>query len=208
MSARRCRRVPRGFTLIELAVALALAGLVALVALGTLRVAADASTRLRADEHVALASLAARGTLEGWLHAATVLDGSVAFAGVHRRGIEGARDELAFAVLDGGPLYPGPRHVRLRVDDDAATRATGLVAEIRPLRGVGAPDTLVVAPDVAGLRLRYRTTESGRARWQDDWHSVRELPAAVELRLVPADGGALAPLLALPLVVPLGWGAR
>ena len=204
---RRTRRPRRGFTILELVIALAIGGIVVLVAFGAVSVATDAATRLRGAQRTSLGSLSARATLEGWLRAATVAPGTAPFVGVRSTGLDRRDDEVAFAVLDGGPLYPGPRHIHLRLDDDPDTPARGLVAELRPLRG-GTVDTLQVAAEAEGLALRYRAAAAGRSRWQDAWRSDRELPAAVELRLQLASrDGAASPLLALPLVVAVGWGA-
>ena len=201
----------RGFTIVELVVALTLSGIVALAAIGAMGVATDASARLRADRRLATSGLTARAQLAGWLRSATLLQGTEPFVGTRRAGAESRLDELTFAVADGGALHPGPRRLRLLVDRDPATPVDGLVAELSPLRGASTrTDTVEIAPGVVGLALRYRAGAPARTGWVERWSSTRELPAAVELRLRPATTDATAKgsaLLGVPLVTPVGWGS-
>jgi prepilin-type N-terminal cleavage/methylation domain-containing protein len=214
------RRPRHGFTLIELLVAMVVSALVLTIAFRSISIAADATARLREEQRVAMKGSVARAQLEAWLRNASVFDGAEAFVGTHASQRDGPpRDELTFAVTDGGVLWPGPRRVRLWIGLDAtATQGIGvavtlpptaLLAELVALDGQATvhAETLTVAPGAVGMRLRYRGRFGRREGWAGEWASTRQLPRAVELRLVSASGTAeaLAPILAVPFLVPLGW---
>jgi prepilin-type N-terminal cleavage/methylation domain-containing protein len=185
---RRARDAGRaGFTIIELTVALTLGAVVALIAYGSLSAIGGALARERADERPALAALAARATVDRWLRSATLADGADPFEGRRQLGLDGRLDELAFTVRDGGTLRPGRARVRLYVDRDPSTPQSGVVAVLTP-RGAAPvrPETLVVAATAAGLAARYRASLASGAPWLDAWSSVHQLPAVVELRVLPS----------------------
>jgi prepilin-type N-terminal cleavage/methylation domain-containing protein len=199
----------RGFTLVELLVALVVSALVVSIAFRSVTVAADATARVREDQRGALRGGAARVQLDLWLRAATLLDGREPFVGSAGARRDGPPlDELTFGVADGGVLRPGPRRVHLWIGRDSAGLRSGLLAELIALDGriASAPETLVVAPTVAGMRIRYRGRFGRREGWAGDWSSSTQLPAAVELHLLPASGqvrGSPAPILTVPLTVAL-----
>jgi prepilin-type N-terminal cleavage/methylation domain-containing protein len=201
----------RGFTLVELLVALVVSALVLTVAFRSVGVAADATSRVREDQRGVLRGGATRGQLDRWLRAATFLDGAEPFVGQAGPRRDGPPlDELTFAVADAGVLRPGPRRIRLWIGTDSTGKRSGLLAELAALDGRASSmaETLAVAPAAAGMRLRYRGRFAGRDSWTGEWASSTQLPAAIELRLLPASGAthereALAPILTLPLIVPL-----
>jgi prepilin-type N-terminal cleavage/methylation domain-containing protein len=200
-------RAPReaGFTLVEVMVALVVAGLVLGAAYGVLGAVAGARARAVDARSAALPGPAARATLDGWLRSAAIPGESDPFVGIHRGGAV-PDDALAFTVEDGGVLYPGPRRIRLWVE-----RGRGLLAEVAPLRRGGDPtDTLELARAAAGMRLRFLTRAREQPAWVNAWISDTALPEAVELTLVPAPeaaadprAGGLARVLRLPLSIPL-----
>ncbi|HVE79173.1 MAG TPA: prepilin-type N-terminal cleavage/methylation domain-containing protein [Gemmatimonadaceae bacterium] len=211
----RLGSTPRAaFTILELLVALVVTGLVLSVAYGGLHVASDAAVRMRRERASALAGPAARAALDGWLRAATLAGGDESFVGLHGGGGGGERkDELTFTVTDAGTLRPGPHRVRLWIAGDS-TVGRGLLAELWPIHAsVSVPaETLRVAPAATGLAIRYLVRTSNREWWTDTWQSDRQLPVAVELRVIgnaaaTGDRG-LPPILALPLRVPFGWVGR
>ena len=216
MSAMRSERRRRrsGFTMIELMVALAISGIVAAAAYAAVRFAADASTRLRESRADALAGATARLTLEGWLRAASFVDGADRFTGLDIRGQGRPLDELAFGLRDAGDHHPGSHRVRLWIDRDRSTSAAGLVAELTPIRAgvLTPPETLELAPGAIGLRARYRVRLMNRERWVDSWESSRELPRAIELQVIGPAGTApavkLAPLWTMPMVVARDWAGQ
>lgn len=210
------KREDEGFTLVELLVALALAGLIVTSAHAALGVLHDASRRSRTAREPVLSSVASRAMLSGWLRAATLADGAGPFVGSDRGHGTLARDELAFDIVDGGELRAGAHRVHLWVDNDPLTAAQGLMVELTPRWGYPAtsPETLSIVPWVTGLDIRYLVEVDGRARWIEEWQSQTKLPIAVEIRLsrlsrvrlgAPQETG-LEPLLELPLLVPVGPG--
>jgi prepilin-type N-terminal cleavage/methylation domain-containing protein len=206
------RRPRHGFTLVELLVAMVVSALVLTIAFRSISIAADATARLREEQRVAMKGSVARAQLEAWLRNANLFDGAEAYVGTHASRQDGPpRDELAFAVADGGVLWPGPRRVRLWIgaDPDGASTPSALLAEIVALDGQATihAETLTVATGAAGMRLRFRGRFGRREGWAGEWASTRQLPRAVELRLVSASGTAetLAPILTVPFLVPLGW---
>jgi prepilin-type N-terminal cleavage/methylation domain-containing protein len=200
-------RAPReaGFTLVEVMVALVVAGLVLGAAYGVLGAVAGARARVTAARSAALPGPAARATLDGWLRSAAIVEGGGPFVGIHRGGVV-PDDALAFTAEDGGVLYPGPRRIRLWVE-----HGRGLLAEVAPLRpGADGTDTLELSPAAAGLRLRFLTRARDRAAWVSAWASAAALPEAVELTIIPPpeaaadpDAGGVARVLRLPLSIPL-----
>lgn len=204
-------RPRHGFTLVELLVALVVGSLVLSAAYRAVGIAVDATARMRAEQRAASRGGAARAQLEAWIRSATSLDGAEPFLGTRHAPADGPpRDELSFAVADGGTLWPGPHRIRLFVGPEPASGGSALVAELRPLDGRPStrPETVAVASGALGLGLRYRARFRTGASWAGEWSAFGRLPEAVELRLVPGVGrgdAALAPILALPLVVPLAW---
>jgi prepilin-type N-terminal cleavage/methylation domain-containing protein len=202
-------RSRRGFTLVELLVALVVSALVVSVAFRAVTVAADATARLRVDQRGVLRSGAARAQLDLWLRAATLLDGAEPFVGRDGTQRDGPPvDEVTFAVGDGGALRPGPQRIHLWIGQDSAGMRSGLLAELTALDGRSSvvAETLLVAPGAAGVRIRYLGRFAGRVGWAGEWASSARLPAAVQLRLVPPGATtrqALAPILTVALTVPL-----
>ena len=207
-------RAPRGgFTLVEVLVALAVSGIVVAGAYGVLGAAAGSRARVERERAESLAGPAARAALEGWLRAAARVEGGGAFLGRDFREGPVELDAAAFAVEDGGALFPGPHRVRLWVETDGRAPRRGLLAELSSLRPGEAAETLSVAPAAAGLSLRYRTVVMGHERWIDAWAADTLLPEAVELRVQarpegvggagPRAPGRLPDVLRIPLRVPL-----
>jgi prepilin-type N-terminal cleavage/methylation domain-containing protein len=202
-------RSRRGFTLVELLVALVVSALVVSVAFRAVTVAADATARLRVDQRGVLRSGAARAQLDLWLRAATLLDGAEPFVGRDGTQRDGPPlDEVTFAMADGGALRPGPQRVHLWIGRDSAGARSGLLAELTTLDGRNTivAETLLVAPGAGGVRIRYLGHFAGRSGWSGEWASSTRLPGAVQLRLLPLSATTretLAPILGIALTVPL-----
>lgn len=215
MRLRRVARASPGFTLIEMAVALAITGMVVAAGYAGLSVLSDTRSAAGERHRRILGAVNARSTLAQWLRSATdLLETAPRSTGAH------PLDEMTFVTADGGELWPGPRRVHLRVDVDPSTPPRGLVATLRrPGGGSGAPVTVSLAPEATGVEIRYRIRRRGEWRWVGRWREEeadRALPTAVRVRLVetaririgPGTGGGevegdLAELQRLPLVVPL-----
>ncbi|WP_420130507.1 PulJ/GspJ family protein [Longimicrobium sp.] len=202
-----------GFTLVEVLVALAVSGVVVASAFSVLSAAAGSRARVERERAESLTGPAARAALEGWLRAAANVEGGGSFVGRDLRNGPVELDVVAFAVEDGGALYPGPRRVRLWVETDGRAPRPGLLAEVSSLRPGEPAETLAVAPAAAGLSLRYRTVVQGYERWIDAWAADTLLPEAVELRVQarpervggtgPRSADRLPDVLRIPLRVPV-----
>jgi len=168
-------REAKGFTLVELLLALALAAIVALLAVGATRFAAQGLERVS----VGAQRLDTRRSLEALLRRS--LEDSLAPAALpNERPLEGdsARVRwLAPAEDAGAGLY----REELRLEGQA------LVLTRTPVGG-GAAQRTVLAPR-ARLRLTYFGTE-----WRDSWQGMAGLPRLVRVALDLEDGLERPPL--------------
>ena len=210
------RQGSSGFTLLELLVALVVAGAAVAIGYAGLVSVSEASARSRASSQPVFAAAAARSALSAWLSSATLMEGThpQPFRGVHRTDGPTRSDQLTTAISNGGSLRPGPRRLRVWVDTDPLTPQRGPVVELAPIGDdrLASTDTLEIAPSATGLALRYLVLVDGRERWVDEWVSQSQLPRAVELRLLEFararlgavdDVPSLPPLLTIPIVVPI-----
>ena len=196
----------RGFTLIEVAIALVAGGLV--LTAGYAALGAIIDLRERAAAHAAPAERAAavRRSLAHWLAGARVHpdDETVpAFLGLDRQRAGVPDDELRFLTTSAAPFYAGTAHVRLFIDRDDETPERGLVAEIAAW-GSPAARRIEIAPAATGLDASYFFDTGRGRRWLPAWISSVQLPLAVELRIVAGPQSDLPVLLQLPILVPIG----
>lgn len=208
----------RGFTLVEMAAALAVTGLVVTAGWAGLAALSDARSAARSAHDRAVSAANARATLESWLRSATLLvRADDRAAGAH------PLHELVFVTAHGGDLWPGARRIRLRVDLDASTPHRGLVATLRDPDDPASPATTVeLAPEATGVELSYRFRRGDGGEWMSRWPDEESrVPSAVRIRLIetvrivlgpgaeegPADRG-LPALHEAPLVVPTPTASR
>jgi len=195
-------------TLLELVVGLTVTGLVLTAGFGALGVLGD---RRQAVERAATAEArvaAERQALVDWLASAQLVADE---GGLEFRGLDGVRDgmpddQITLLTTALTPLGQGDFLIRLYVDRDSATPEHGLTAAFAEWRGT-AMARVEIDPHVAGLDLRYRSAPLGRQDRFPSWVSSTLLPAGVEIRLSPAPGDSLPPLLRLPILVPLRSGS-
>jgi hypothetical protein len=216
-------------TLMEVVVALAIAGVALAAGATSLGFLAD-QQRNPGIRSIAAAS-AARTTLRAWTSQARMTtEGDAEFRGVpagYTLGgvrampltpsvqLGGAADtnvadgELTFVTAAPTDVATTGTWVHLFVEHDSAG-AHGLVAELLPFRGRGAPVRVAIAPGATGLGIRYLGSLAGRRVWQSSWISTSVPPAAVELRVrfdptASPDQSDVAArsLLALPMLIPL-----
>ena len=212
----RSRRLPAGtggFTLVEVMVAMVLAGLVVAVGYAVLERSADGWERSVRRRAVAVGPVQARLALGGWLRSAWLAGGDEPFRG-GRDALRSVRsDRLSFAVSDGGVLWPGPHRILLRVPGAGEADVGALVAVLAPLEGAARarPDTVRLAGDLLGLRIRYLVRQGGREVWVDAWSSEDHLPLATEVTvdrvvrttLGPSGSSSSRGIWDRPLVVPV-----
>jgi prepilin-type N-terminal cleavage/methylation domain-containing protein len=195
-----------GMTLLELIVGLSITGMAITAgysALATLITNGDrAGNALDATLRVA----GERRALTQWLAGARLMleESGPSFSGLD--GIDEHRpsDDLTFLTTGPTPLGIGNTVVRLYVDRDTLTPERGLVAEFgrwpRQDR-----KRLEIDARVDGMDVGYFTRMLNEPEWLPSWVSNTVLPGAVEVRLSPAAGDSLPALLALPLVVAIGY---
>lgn len=191
----------RGFTLLELLVALALAGVVALLVYGAAQAAFDAEARLARERRALQAERAMRTLLEDALRNARSAPrpGDPAFileTGTSARG--GPEDRLTFVTRGGFPPLTADADWRVTVE---ATPA-GLAVSAVPL-GVRAPPRIAgLVAGVTGLEVRVQA--AGGGAWTGAWPTLAALPRAVRLTFWADTARA-----GLPLVValPVGGGS-
>lgn len=193
------QRSAAGFTLVEVAVALVIGGLLTLTVAATVAAVPDLSTR--ADEHLSsrLRAVGVRGQLREWLRASYADRDSTYDASFS--GVDGPRpgtDALRFAVTGEVAGIAGRATVVLGIEGDADT-SSALIAEIEPERGERR--RIVLVPGATRLEARYLYFVSTEGRWFQGWSSAVERPAAVRLWV---DGESVHPLIRVPLTVRLG----
>lgn len=198
-------RVRAAFTLVELLVTLVVAGITATAAASVVASMTDVREAVRRSGDEMTSAHAARETLGAWLHAAALSSPPEPFIGIARRTTPLSRDELYFDVSDAGVLHPGPHRVHLWTDATGKEGESALFAELSPRHGLASVDTVLVAPRVAGLAVRYRGTDVTREVWRDWWNARDTLPSVVELHLVAGHDAQLHPLLREPIIVRLAW---
>jgi prepilin-type N-terminal cleavage/methylation domain-containing protein len=190
----------RGFTLIELIIAIALTGVVALLVYGAADVALDTEERLQAEELVVRSERAWRTVVEDALRnvransdygrATLVLEQRVDAMGR-------PRDRLRIITAGGTPpLTPDADWI---VSIEAT--AGGVTLTATPF-GVVAPPRTVTGPSVTGLDVRvYGGLEN--PAWLEVWSDSRSLPRAIEITYWTDSGPITPPVL---LTLPAGTG--
>ena len=174
----------RGFTLLEVTVALAVTGVVVLLAYGIARAGIDAEARLARADADARAAVAARALLRDALRHAEdgVADDDTVFVLERTRDARGrVTDRLRF-VSRGvvPPLGAGTRWAL-----SAEVTAEGLEVLAVPADGRVAAARAIV-PGVASLRARVLAR--GATAWDDAWPRPQSAPAAVALTLADSAG--------------------
>lgn len=186
----------RGFTLVEVVVAVAIGGLVTLTAAGT--AASVLELTEHADAHLSgtLRSAAVRTQLREWLRASYASRDSTyeaAFTGFD--GPQNGADALRFHVVDPTATVRGRASIVLAIDA-APGGGPSLVAVIQPEAGAATRVELIPGADF--LEVRYLYFVSSEPRWFAGWSSEVERPAAVRLWI---DGDGLESLARMPLTV-------
>jgi general secretion pathway protein J len=208
------RRSPaRGFTLIELMVALALFAMLASILFGSLRLAgrsADAGEeKAQASSGMRLASDYLREQLASQhpQRMRKMLEFPLLFGGTG--------EELRFtATLPGRVGVGGMWYYKLAVANVPGKQQTALVlSRVMPdLDGLSLPgfddaERSVLADDVKSLKIRYFGRDRGVAldqapTWRNTWEDTQLLPVLVEIDVVPRNGEPWPPILVAPRAAP------
>jgi prepilin-type N-terminal cleavage/methylation domain-containing protein len=183
----------RGFTLIEVMVALTLGSLVVLLAHRTFGVASDLGGRVAARRQAHDRAMNARRFLAQAF-------GSLEVGTARNTGFRGLEDEVAFTTwLVDETGASARKQVTIRLDRNAdetgpmAASEAGtvrLLALVAPVEGGNAlpRDTLMLSPEVTRLALDYLLDFGADAAWVREWRSPVSAPLAVRLRVVGASG--------------------
>ena len=191
----------RAFTLLELLVAMVLAGIVALLVYGAAQAGFDTETRLAADRRALQLERAMRTLLEDALRNARPAPrvGEAAFMLEDRTSPGGAPADRLWFVSRGGfpPLTPDADWL---IDVEATP--AGLAVSATPLGARATTRLAGLLPGVTGLDIRVQPPGGGA--WTGRWQMPAVFPRAVELTYW-SDSGRVG----LPIVValPLGGGS-
>ena len=191
----------RGFTLLELVVAITLTGVIALLVYGAANVALDTQERMREREREVSARWAWNAVLEDALRNlySPVAYGAPTLVLESGRDVTGrASDRLRFITAGGQSPLNGDSdwEVQLAVGD------AGVLLTARPLGVEGPERRLVGLPGVTGLTIRV-SGGSEDAGWRETWQHRSMLPRAIEIAYYGEPGSIEPPL---RLALPLGGG--
>lgn len=190
----------RGFTLLELLVALVLAGVVALLVCGAIHAGADTEARLVAGRRRWQSQQAMRTLIEDALRNArpALRAGDAAFALQTRTSPDGVpQDRLTFVARGGFPPLTGDADWRVTIEETPA----GLAAVAIPL-GTRAPARIAgTLAGITGIEIRVQPPAGGP--WIRQWTLPAAFPRAVALTFWSDSGPSGAPL---RVSLPLGGG--
>jgi len=160
----------RGFTLIEVTVALLIAGLSVLVAHQIYSVAGDASARLGTARHILDRRMNARRWLQETFLSLEVSSGE-------GNGFAGHPDRVSFTSRLRGPYgWSELRRIEIRGEQG------------RLVAAVTGEDPIVLEERLGELELDYLMVPGEATRWAPTWISPTSAPLAVRLRMsYPAD---------------------
>ena len=190
----------RGFTLVEVVIALSVGALVTLVAHTTVNRTLDLADRSQSRLAVAQHTAGVRRQLADWLGGALVSlsdQSEIVFIGEDAAQDTTRSDRLHFTSVG---VQSGARtEILVFVDDDPRTPEQGLVATLRS--DPASTRVMELARAVTDVEIRYLFQINRELRWFSGWSSSVELPLAVEIHL---SGKDLPRLLELPITVLTG----
>ena len=185
------RKAERGFTLIEVLIALTLLSLLMLALTGAMRAMGQTSEgverRIEAEDDYRIAQAFLRDILAQ--ASARVSDQAAAGGGARAVFFAGQPDALTWIGIMPARHGLGGRHyMRLALEPDAS--GTHLVLRYAPWNGAPAfadwatAEARILVRDVQGLHLRYQHPLSGA--WQPSWSPSSDLPPGINLYLPSA----------------------
>ncbi len=169
----------RGFTLIEMLVAITLAGVVALLVYGAAAAATDTQDRLAENRRALQSERAMRATLHDALRNAQPAGrrGDTAFVVEARRDAAGRpMDRLSFIAAGAFPPLTADADWAVTVEPTPE----GLVLTATPIGVVAPARVLRGAPQITGLQVVVQELTAERA-WADRWRFPALVPRAIQL---------------------------
>jgi general secretion pathway protein J len=186
------QRRARGFTLLEMLLAISLLVLLAGLAYGTLRIGVRGweTAAEHADQGDALRV--------AWPFLHQALEDAQPLAGADGQPLfNGDGDMLSWAAALPAHLALGrPQQLSLRAEPQPGARWPQLVLSYTDLasevenRMPDDPREAIIVDELAGLEIRYfgRLPQDGTVGWQDSWRDRADLPLLVRLDVTPAEG--------------------
>jgi general secretion pathway protein J len=212
------RRHPRGFTLIELSVALVLLALISSVLYGTLSLAGTSWNRGEAKAQQSSEMRLTEGFLRRTLSAQHPLRLHKAVA--QPLYFSGTRDTLAYAAALTGRAGAGMYYFRVAVTADGESSRLTLARVIPDYGATQLPefgsDFSVLADGIAEVRFGYFGRDAGASNlviptWRDHWDDAQRLPDLISVDVTPVSGSPWPTLLVEPRLAPeagcLAWNA-
>lgn len=193
---------PAGFTLLELAVAITITGLVALLVYGAANAALDTQRRTEEAERALRAEVAWQALVVDALRNVRSPAGEDQLTLQLEPGADPQgrpRDRLVFVSAGGTPPLTGDTDWTVTLE---AAGGGGVRLVAAPLGIDAPPHSVIGARGASGLDVKVLGRER-YADWSDSWANIRELPRAVTL-IFYSDSGPVAPPLLVNIPVEVG----
>ena len=174
-------RARRGFTLLEVMIALLIGSVVVLLGYGTLGAGLDVETRVTAARELDASTIAFRAVLTDALRHAVTGDGRATGGLQTETDATGATTRLSF--MSRGVTQPlgGSEAWRMEL----ATDATGVTLDARPA-GMTRAALHLSARGPRTFAVRFLPMED--TAWRGAWNDPTRLPSAIEIRFLDVDG--------------------
>jgi prepilin-type N-terminal cleavage/methylation domain-containing protein len=180
----------RGFTLIEVMIALVISSVVVLLAYATLRAGVDTQERVSDVRDASERAMTLRAMLGDAMRHAITGDDRDARGMFMETDASGRAVQLGFVSRGITPPYGGAAAWRVALYSDTA----GVSFSAAPLDAAQTPLRLHTRL-VRSFAVRFLARDD--AEWRTDWNDPTRLPAAIEVRLLDRAGmDALAPVVA------------
>jgi prepilin-type N-terminal cleavage/methylation domain-containing protein len=190
----------RGFTLLELVVALAITGMLAAAGAGAFNAVVDMRTRAREMAAISNAAAANRGLLVAWLSSGRVTLAVSSAPSMATMNFSDDDDQVIIIATASTPLNFGEVAIRLFIDRDDLTPEKGLVAEMQELQGLR---TSRVQLDSVVTGLLAEALDNTTGLWVPRRNSAVRAPRAVRITFSTTAPDTLPALMRLPFVQPL-----
>lgn len=187
-----------GMTLVELLVAIVVAGLVLSAAYGAYGAVTDVNQRTQRDYRALQQQVLVRQSLAEWLAAAEWDSVAPAWTVIEGRYDDQSDDRVGMLVTRAEPFVAARSAIVLRIDRDPLTPEAGLVAEITPVQH-GERRRIELVRYATDLDVAQLVEWDGRMQWVSmDTSPFAPHPRAIRLRI----GGLNVPsLLQIPVIV-------